>query len=85
MEGIPPDFVSILTSLGLPGLVIAALGWAYWSERKRNGDLNDKHVTTLLDIVKENAKQAEAGTQAIREVSSSVKDLTTVLLRTKPE
>ena len=56
-----PDMVASLLNLGLPGIVIIGLAWAYLQEKKRNEALQVK-----LDQVHE--KRLE---EAIRSVESS--------------
>lgn len=61
--------VKILTDLGLPGLVIGVLGWAYWQIQKRNATLNDKMVDTLTEAARENAKATSDSTAAINRLA----------------
>ena len=65
MDGADPgalsEFIKILTGLGLPGLVIAALAWHDWQVQKRNMALNDK----ILDVTEKYATAAAGMTQAV--------------------
>lgn len=61
--------VKILTDLGLPGLVIGVLGWAYWQIEKRNATLNDKMVDTLTEAAREHAKATSDSTAAINRLA----------------
>ncbi len=88
MEGegsILTPFVQILVDLGLPGLLIAALGWHDWQVQKRNMAL----IAALMEITKEAIGAQKAGESAIRDNTSQIKDLSTLvqnmLLRGKPE
>jgi hypothetical protein len=66
------EFVKILTGLGLPGLVIAALAWHDWQVQKRNMSLNDK----LLDVT-------EKYSNAVGGMTTAVNRLGDLLLRGK--
>ena len=73
MEGDPGGLITaivkILSDLGLPGLMIGALGWAYWQVTKRNAALNDKLNDTLVEVTKEYAAAVNANTAAINRQS----------------
>lgn len=53
-----PEIITSLASLGLPGIVIIGLAWAYVQERKRNDALQVK-----LDALQE--KRVELGERVI--------------------
>ena len=66
MEGITAtdpfgQVVTYLLSFGLPGVVIIALGFAYWRKDKRVEDLQD----TLIEMSKEYAKAMAESTAAL--------------------
>lgn len=63
--GIVEPFIQLLVSLGLPGLVIAALLFAVHRLYNRNQELQ----ATLLDITRETTKSQEAGTASINRLS----------------
>ena len=69
------SIVGALLSLGLPGIVIIALGFAYYRKDKRIEELQD----ALLELGKENAKAMAEATGAI----ASLKDV--IILRSKQE
>lgn len=65
MEGTTADPVSqvvaLLLSFGLPGVIIIALGFAYWRKDARVNDLQD----TLTEVSVQTAKALEGNTAAI--------------------
>jgi hypothetical protein len=66
MEGVTPgdpvsQIVALLLSFGLPGVIIIALGFAYWRKDTRVNELQD----TLTDVSVTTAKALEANTAAI--------------------
>ena len=69
--GTPTDaigqIVAYLLSLGLPGVCLLALGWAYNKKDKRVDDLQD----TLIKMASENATAMVGATAAI----NSLRDL----------
>lgn len=67
MDGAITEFVKVLTGLGLPGVIIAALLWFTNKQSKRIDELTDK----VVSISVEQAKQAEATNGALM----SLKDL----------
>lgn len=72
-----PDMVTSLLNLGLPGIVIIGLAWAYLQEKKRNEALQAK-----LDVIHE--KRLEEAIRAVEgsEKTTSVLAGMTEILRT---
>lgn len=69
-----PAFVSILTDLGLPGVIIWALGWTCWRMAKRIDDLQEKRLTELravIDTTHENTRSLDALAELVRSFSGS--------------
>lgn len=69
------DFVKIVEELGggLPAVVIAALGWAYWLERRRANELADRHTETLLKVTIETTAAINTLATAIRDQRGAAK------------
>lgn len=63
--GIIEPFVSLLVSMGLPGLVIAGLGYIGW----RLWGRTEKQQEALLEITRETVKAQEAATAAVNRLS----------------
>lgn len=59
---------AILTSMGLPGLVIAVLGWHDWQIQKRNQELND----AMRDMVRDTTTAIVNNTNAINRIGDMV-------------
>lgn len=55
------QIVTYLLSFGLPGVIIIALGFAYWRKDARCSDLQD----TLVEVSVQSAKAMEGNTAAI--------------------
>lgn len=66
--GVLSAFIKILTDLGLPGLIIAALGWHDWQVQKRNATLND----TLLKVTENYASGIATNTAAINRIGDMI-------------
>lgn len=66
--GVLSAFIKILTDLGLPGLIIAALGWHDWQVQKRNAALND----TLLKVTENYASGIATNTAAINRIGDMI-------------
>lgn len=77
MEAATPDILSSLLALGLPGVVIIGLAWAYLQEKKEKAELQAR-----LDVVQE--KRLEEATRAVAnaENTASVLQGMTELIRT---
>lgn len=65
MEGITNSVAEMLLGLGLPGLIILALGFAVWKLYNRNQELH----STLYEIGRESVKANEATTAALNRLS----------------
>lgn len=64
-----PSLLEPLKELGLPGVVILTLGWAYWKERARNDELVEKRIAESrenLAAMKDNTSALEALTDVIK-------------------
>jgi Tfp pilus assembly protein PilN len=61
MDGAITEFVKVLTGLGLPGVIIAALLWFSNKQNKRIDELTDK----IIAISAEQAKVAESTSGAL--------------------
>lgn len=72
--GAVDQIVALLLGLGLPGVIIIALAYAYFLKDKRVSDLQD----TLFDVGRESAKAMEANTASLNRLSD-------LLLRGKAE
>jgi hypothetical protein len=72
--GAVEQIVALLLSLGLPGVIIIALAYAYLQKDKRVNELQD----TLFDVGRESAKAMEANTASLNRLSD-------MLLRGKVE
>ena len=72
MEGGDPGIVApllkILTDLGLPGLIIAALGWHDWQIQKRNMALND----AIVKITENYATATATSTAALNRIADVI-------------
>lgn len=55
------QIITYLLSFGLPGVIIIALGFAYWRKDARVSDLQD----TLVEVSVQSAKAMEANSAAI--------------------
>ena len=65
MEGLVPA----LLEYGMPGIIITALGWAYWQERKRNHEIQDKRIEEgreSLQALSDNTRALESLTDIIK-------------------
>lgn len=65
MEGITNSVAEMLLGLGLPGLIILALGFAVWKLYNRNQELH----STLYEIGKDSVKSNEATAAALNRLS----------------
>lgn len=65
MEGITNSVAEMLLGLGLPGLIILALGFAVWKLYNRNQELH----STLYEIGKDSVKSNEAAAAALNRLS----------------
>ncbi len=66
--GIVAPIVKLLVDLGLPGVIIIALGWHDWQVQKRNMALND----ALLSVTKEYAEATSTMTAALNRLSDFI-------------
>lgn len=76
----PSDLISSLLALGLPGIVIIGLAWAYLQEKKEKADLQAR-----LDVVQE--KRLEEATRAVsnaENTASVLKGMTEILRTLQP-
>ena len=67
--------VSILQAYGLAGLVIAGLSYGYYSERKRNAELNDKYAEKLLTLTEKMVQSVGDSTAVITRLGDRVGDM----------
>lgn len=67
-SGIVGPLVKVLVDLGLPGVLIAALGWHDWQIQKRNMALNDM----LLKVMEQYATSTSTMTAALNRISDLI-------------
>lgn len=65
MEGITESVTQMLLGLGLPGVIIIALGFAVWKLYNRNQELH----STLYEVGRESVKANEATAAALNRLS----------------
>ena len=65
MDGIAQSISEMLLKLGLPGVIIIALGFAVWKLYNRNQELH----STLYEVGKESVKANEATAAALNRLS----------------
>lgn len=65
MDGITQSISEMLLGLGLPGVIIIALGFAVWKLYNRNQELH----STLYEVGKESVKANEATAAALNRLS----------------
>ena len=65
MEGITESVTQMLLGLGLPGVIIIALGVAVWKLYNQNQELHE----TLYEVGKESVKANEAAAAALNRLS----------------
>ena len=65
MDGITQSISEMLLGLGLPGVIIIALGFAVWKLYIRNQELH----STLYEVGKESVKANEATAAALNRLS----------------
>ena len=65
MDGITESISQMLLGLGLPGVIIIALGYAVWKLYNRNQELHE----TLYEVGKESVKANEATAAALNRLS----------------
>jgi cbb3-type cytochrome oxidase subunit 3 len=63
-----------LTNLGLPGVVIAGLAWAYREERKRAIESQDARIADIKQFAEAVAAVAKEASKAIDALTEAVKD-----------
>lgn len=68
---------TVIEQFGAPGIVIGGLAWWGWQTQKRNASLND----ALLEITKETVRASEASTAALRENTTTIQNLNSILIR----
>lgn len=70
--------VAELLKIGLPGVIILALAWAYWRQVLRNETLSDRRVEDaqkLTDLVRANTESREKHTAAIDSLADLMRDV----------
>lgn len=65
MDGVTESISNMLLGLGLPGVIIIALGFAVWKLYNRNQELH----STLYEVGKESVKANEATAAALNRLS----------------
>lgn len=65
MDGVTKSISNMLLGLGLPGVIIIALGFAVWKLYNRNQELH----STLYEVGKESVKANEATAAALNRLS----------------
>lgn len=68
MNEIPQGFIEVLTTLGLPGVIIFALGFVVYVLDRRNADIQEKRLSEARDgfsALKENTTALNALSSAI--------------------
>lgn len=64
-----PTLLEPLKDLGVPGVIILVLGWAYWKERERNNDLVEKRIAESRESIaamKDNTAAIDALAEVVK-------------------
>ena len=78
MPDIITPAIGELLKIGLPGVIIAALAWAYWRQVLRNEALSDRRVEDaqkLTELVRANTESREKHTAAIDSLADLMRDV----------
>ncbi len=66
-----------LLKIGLPGVIIAALAWAYWRQVLRNEMLSDRRVEDaqkMIPMIEANTGSRDRHTEAIESLSELIRN-----------
>lgn len=63
-----------LTSMGLPGVVILGLGWAYREERRRANESQEARIADIKQFAEAAKQVATEATRAIEALTNAVKE-----------
>lgn len=65
---------AFLTNMGLPGVVILGLAWAYREERKRANETQEARIGDIKQFAEAVREVATEATKAIDALTNAVKD-----------
>lgn len=67
------DLAPALVTYGPLGIGAAALGWAFWQERKRNHDLQDKRVSESHANLEKTIEAINQSTNALNTLAELIR------------